>query len=98
MSELLYAGKSLSEIAGYNDLQLAYVVCRRRDSMGRLQGVREDLPPGVDVDEDGMRVVRDPVAFSEMYWQVRRCQGLNEPLIERDWCRYLAENPKLGEY
>jgi len=97
VSELLYAGKSLAEIAGYDDVQLSRVVFRRRDRYGRLLRQAEELPPGVCVDEDGMRVVTNPVPYAVMYRQVRQGQGLGRNQAEADWLRFLALNPKLGK-
>jgi hypothetical protein len=83
-------------VAGYDDEMLARVVFRRRDRYGRLVRATEDLPPGVEVDEDGQRVVTDPRPFSVMYRQVRMSQGMSREEAEDDWLLYKAANPALG--
>jgi len=97
VSELLYAGKSLKEVAGYDDRQTYRVVFRRRDRFGRLVRTNDELPPGVDVDEDGMRVVRRPVSYQTMFRQLRREQGYDDPSIDQNWNEFLAANPKFGK-
>lgn len=93
----MYAGKSLSEIARLDDYQLRWVVFRRRDKYGGLmRRGANDLPPHVQVDANGMRVVTNPQPFSKMFRDVKRRQGVvNERDIEERWKQYTAENPQL---
>lgn len=98
VSELLYASKSLQEIAGYDTYQILKVVARKRDKYGRLvrraEG-EEELPDWVKVDEDGMRIVENPVPFSKTFRQVKEYQGLDEIGTEKAWQEYLCDNPCL---
>jgi hypothetical protein len=92
---LLYAGKTLAEVAGYDDSQLSRVIFRRRDGHGAL--VRGDtLPPWVHVDSNGMRVVKDPRPFAEVFRRVKKWQGLEKEQAEQAWKKWRGENPKYG--
>ena len=98
MSECLYAGKTLVEVAGYTDWQLSYVLCRRRDKAGRLdRSPREELPPWVEVDDDGMRVIRNPVPLGVAFKQVQRRRGRTDEQAVAAWQRWLDDNPKFGK-
>lgn len=96
ISELVFAGKSLEEIAGYDPWQWRDVLTRARDSQGKI--IRgEKLPPWVHVDSDGMRVIRKPVAYETMFKSVRtKLAGMTPEEAERDWERWRAMNPKFG--
>lgn len=93
VSELLYAGKTLQEIAGYDNYQLLWVLFRKRDKYGRLIRVDSELPPWVKVDANGMRVVGKRVSFGAMYKQVKRTQGLSKEEADKKWKDYLETNP-----
>ncbi len=95
VSELLYAGKSLSEIAGYDALVLKWVVFRKRNKYGALVQAHDELPPGVEVDDDGMRIISNPVPFSAMFRQVKKRQGLNKEQTEAQWQEWLLVNPQF---
>jgi len=92
----VYAGRTLAEVAGLDDVQVAGILFRPRDKYGRLRK-RPDLPPGVEVDDEGMRVVKNPVPYAVMFRQVRRRQGLNEEQVEASWREFLSANPKFGK-
>lgn len=96
VSELMYAGKSLEEIASYDPAQLLWVISRKRDRCGKLIRNRELLPPGVHVDENGMRIVKNPTPFNVMFKQVKTRQGLTREEVAAEWAEYRANNPKLG--
>lgn len=92
---MLFGCKSLREIAGYDDVQIVHVLARRRDKWGKL--VRsEELPPGVEVDDDGQRIVTRPVPFKRMYRMVKKLQGLPAEKIDTAWDEWQADNPKFG--
>jgi hypothetical protein len=95
VSELLFGEKSLAEIAGYDDRQLHYVVSRPRDKQGRLYRRGGDLPEGVETDAQGMRIVREPVAFAQMFREVQEYQGVPEPEQAARWQTYREANPGL---
>jgi hypothetical protein len=83
-------------VAGYDDYFLRHVLALPRDRAGRL--VRgEQLPPGVEVDEDGMRVVRNPVPFARMFRQVKERQGYDEERARYAWHDWLLDNPRFGK-
>lgn len=96
VSELMYAGKTVREIAGYDTVQMLGVIWRKRDKYGKL--IRNnDLPEGVEVDEDGMRTISNPVPFRDMFIGVRRnIVGESDTSAEAAWERYCEDNPKLG--
>ncbi len=96
VSELLYAGKTLAEVAGYDDVLLERVVCRKRDEYGRLVRHDSELPPWVEVDADGMRTISRPVPFARMFHAVKRYQGATVEHAEAAWKEYLKANPRLG--
>ena len=98
VSELLYAGKTLAEIADYDGVQMMLIVCRKRDKYGKL--IRgEQLPPGVEVDSEGMRVVSNPVSFEGMFrgLKLKQTRG-NRELTEQLWEGYLEANPSLRKF
>lgn len=94
MSDLLYAGKTRQEIAGYTNTFLCGVLFLRRNKYGEL--IRDTgLPPHVEVDDNGMRKISNPVPFSEMFFSVQASKGLNKEQVAERWDRYLDLNPKL---
>jgi hypothetical protein len=95
VSELVYSGKTLADIAGYDNYQFLRVICRRRDRYGKL--VRgEELPEWVEVDEDGMRTIGNPVPYEVMYKQVKTSSGMERDQAERSWEQFLEEHPRFG--
>lgn len=96
MSELLYAGKSLAEVAGYDLRQLRLVICRPRDANGRLVRGGERLPPWVEVDAEGQRVVSNPVPFQEAFYQVQARAGRNRAQAADAWLDWRLRNPRFG--
>lgn len=73
------------------------MVARSRDAQGQLIRSGGQLPPGVQTDAEGMRVVvGEPVSFGTMFRQVRRYQGLTDAEAEASWAAYLAEHPHCG--
>ncbi len=96
MSELLYAGKTMVEIAGWDDCQMRWVVCRKRDKSGRLVRRDPSLPDWVETDERGMRVVTNPVPYSTMFRQVMRGRGLTDREAAVAWAAWRTENPQFG--
>ena len=97
VSDLTYAGKPLSEIAGYDDLQLRWIIFRARDKHGRLIRKTKDLPDWVEVDEEGQRIISNPKPFEFMFRQVQLNRGKSREEADKDWQGFLAENPKLGK-
>ena len=97
VSELLYAGKTLDQIAGWSTLFMNRVLLLARDQSGRLIPPNEMLPDGVEVDARGMRVVppdqRRP--FTQTYRRVKEAQGLSGEESQKYWDRYLNQNPQL---
>ncbi len=67
------------------------VVGLRRDKWGALVRHTEDLPPWVEVDDEGMRIVSRPTSFGKMYRQVKRGQGLSKDKAEQAWVAYVAD-------
>lgn len=96
VSELLYAGKSLAEVAGYDTIQMVWVVCRKRDKWGRLVRNVDSLPPWVAVGEDGMRIVTSPMPFQSLYYRSKIYQGADPVEAHKSWQEYQLDNPKLG--
>ena len=96
VAELLNANKPLAEVAGYDDVQMRWLLFRERDRWGQLMRVDKDLPPWVHVDEDGMRIVKNPTPFEKMYKQVRQYQRWTPENIEDDWLDFKRHNPKMG--
>lgn len=99
MCEMLYAGKTRAEVAGYDDAFMHWVLCRRRDESGRLVRNPHDLPAWVvkNLDSRGHWVIRHPRPFSTMFHQLKEQQGLNEEERRRAWQAWRAENPGYGE-
>lgn len=96
VSQLLYAGKTLQEIAGYDPYQLVWVVSRKRDKDGRLVRKSDELPPWVKVDERGMRIPSsNAMNFATMFEKVKEWQGLDKKQTQESWDKYLEDNPRL---
>ena len=93
VSELLYGGKSMLEIAGYTPYVLRDVLGLRRDDGGRL--VRgSGLPPWVKVDAQGHRVIAGkPMTYAAMYAQVRKNRGATDEEVAAQWQHYVLDNP-----
>ncbi len=63
----------------------------RRDKWGALVKHVEDLPPWVEVDDDGMRIISKPQSFGKMFRQVKKFQGLNKEKAEQAWVAYASK-------
>lgn len=98
MSELLYAGKTRAEIAGYDDLFTRWVLCRRRDEDGSLVRVPDGLPSWVTrhLDSRGHWVVKNPQSFGSVFRKVKEQQGFSETEQQRAWQLWRQENPGYG--
>lgn len=84
VSEMVNAGMQLSQIAGLDLVQMEHIIFRPRNKNGSLK--RDyGLPEGVHVDEDGMRVVKNAMDYSEAH---RRAGG-----DERAWKEFVDNNP-----
>ena len=98
VSELAYHGHTRVQIAGYDLRYVTYVLGRRRDERGRLIRHPADWPAHVEVDSEGMRVVRNPVGFSTMFMQVKkRSHGLDDAEAREQWAQFRADNPRMGQ-
>lgn len=95
----MYAGKTRSEVAGYDDAFMQWVLCRRRDDSGGLVRTDPDLPRWVteNLDSTGQWVVRNPKPFGTMFHQVMKQRGLTEQERIRAWQEWKAENPAYDE-
>jgi hypothetical protein len=99
VSELRRDGHTIRQIAGYDTRQMFYIICRKRDKHGRLiRSALERLPPWVEVDDDGMRTVNNPVGFGDMFSQVqRKVRKKTATEATAAWQAYLADNPGLRQ-
>jgi hypothetical protein len=52
-----------------------------------------ELPDWVEVDDQGMRIVTNPIPFREMFWEVNG-HLLPEEILTA-WHAYLVDNPQL---
>ena len=98
VSELLYAGKTRAEIAGYDDLFTRWVLCRRRDENGSLVRVPDDLPAWVSrhLDSRGHWTIKDSQSYSSVFRDVKAHQGLSEQEQRTAWQLWRRENPGYG--
>lgn len=96
--ELMYAGKTRAEIAGYDDVFMRWVLCRQRDDQGRLVRVPDGLPGWVmkHLDSDGHWSIKNPQPFGSMFRDVKKQQGLSEIEQQRAWSLWKLENPGYG--
>lgn len=94
VSELLYAGRRLKDIAGYDSRQLRWVEFRPRDGRGNLR--TDDLPPWVHVDNDGMRVVENPTSFAACFRMAQEWRGADGRQAAAAWDEYMRANPGLA--
>lgn len=97
--ELLYAGKTRAEIAGYDDAFMSWVLCRPRDENGSLVRVPTGLPSWVTkyLDSRGHWTVKDPRPFSVMFHEVMERRGLEKAEARRAWELWRQDNPGYGE-
>lgn len=91
--ELLYAGKTLAEVAGYDDAFMRYVLCRPRDEYGRLLRHSRDLPWWVTTDADGQWVIRNSEPYAIAFDRVLEVQGFDESQRRCAWAQWRLENP-----
>ncbi|MDE2100648.1 MAG: hypothetical protein KGL39_25615 [Patescibacteria group bacterium] len=95
VSELLYAGKQLSEIAGYSTNQIQNVLGLDRDESGRLMRRPEGTPRWVKTDSKGMRVVPTSAAVPSMEVAIRLIAKRTGRDPDKAWQLFLTNNPKL---
>lgn len=99
VSQLLYGGKTLAEVAGYTTVQLQHVLFLKRDKWGNLVEPGEELPDGVEVDERGMRIPSKQSyrgGFTQTYRQIKKKQGLSDAEAQAAWEAYMAREPELA--
>lgn len=96
ISELLQGGRSLAEIAGYDDSFITGCLWLSRDETGRLIQTGEELPPWVLVDRNGQRLVANPQPLSHLFREVQRWRGVSAEGAEQAWQQWLERNPKCG--
>ena len=97
--DLLYAGKTREEIAGYDDAFMRWVLCRPRDENGDLIRVPSDLPRWVAryLDSKGHWSIKDPQPYGRVFQQVKKQQGFSEEEREQAWRLWKQDNPSFGE-
>lgn len=97
VSDLLYAGKTLEQIAGWSTAFMNRVLLLPRDSSGRLVPPSEQLPDGVEVNADGQRVIpHDQLRpFTQSFRRAKEMQGLSMHDAQAHWDDYLNRNPRL---
>lgn len=99
MSELLYAGKTLTEIAGYTPW-VRMALFAPRDKHGRLRREDKGLPEGVEVDDNGYRVVGEGsskrTTMAQAIKRAWRRHGMTKQQVEEAWARYKEANPDMG--
>lgn len=80
-----------------SDVQLQWIVSRKRDQSGRLTS-STGLPPGVEVDSRGMRVISSPSVggFKQMYHKVWAKRGLKPDQVKDNWQKWLDNNPSYS--
>jgi hypothetical protein len=93
-SELMYAGKTLEEIAGLSTVQITWVLCRRRDQYGRL--IRANgLPEHVlrTMDAEGKRVVSGNKTrpYKSIFMRTWQRRGDTEQQAEARWDEYCQQ-------
>jgi hypothetical protein len=91
VAELVYGGKTLAEIAGYDDAQTHFVLFRKRDKDGVIvrKGGKNDYPDHVKFDSNGMRVITNPCGYREMYLGVHRKRGVKD--LDKTWDGFLTK-------
>lgn len=69
-----------------------------RDNTGKIIRKRTDLPEGVLVDANGMRVLsnKKPITLKEAFRKINRKRGLSKEQVEEAWRKYEADNPRMG--
>lgn len=95
----MYAGKTRSEIAGYDDTFMRWVLCRPRDENGGLIRSDPDLPRWVtaNLDSRGQWSLRNPRPYSAMFHQVAQHRGLDEKQCKEAWRQWREENPEYDK-
>lgn len=99
VSELLYSGKTLAEIAGYTTVFIRKVLLLRRDKYGKLADPENELPPWVHVDANGMRTIpkEQRCSFTNAYKRAKTIQGLSKDDAQKAWEKYLDKEVQLAD-
>lgn len=87
----------MAEVAGLDSYQMNQVICRPRDSRGRLIRPVPGMPEGAVVDEEGMRRVGNVAPMESAVRRARIEAGAAPGEVDRLWKEFLAENPKFGK-
>lgn len=98
VSELLYAGKTRRDIAGYDDAFMSYVLCRRRDEYGELVKNDPSLPKWVqdNLDSKGRWKIRNPKSYTEVFHSALEKQGFDAAARIAAWDAWRRDNPGFG--
>ena len=99
ISQLCYGGKTLAEIAGYSTVQMQHMLLLRRDKWGNLVDPSEELPPGVEADDAGNRVIPkgSKGGFTHGFKMAKLAQGASIEEAQAAWEMYLKDNPQLAK-
>ncbi len=97
VSELFQANWRMADIASLTPW-IRRALFLPRDKYGRLKREDPDLPPGVEVDDDGKRVIKGKRAtLAQVFKQVNLERGLSLDQIKDAWAKFREQNPDMGK-
>jgi hypothetical protein len=89
---LVYAGKTLQEIAGLDVRQMRLIYFRPRDKFGNLKRVGES-----EEQAEHPTAPYQVVSYEAMFRQIWANRGKNKDEVETLWQGWLVENPSYVE-
>jgi hypothetical protein len=95
----MYAGKTLKEIAGYDDAFMRWVLCRPRDEHGSLIRHDPDLPWWVSTDSKGQWKLdpRKCQSYSAVFNKIMEQRGMDERQRRIAWAEWKGKNRNFGK-
>ncbi len=85
VSELQYHRQlTIEQIARLDDVQIGRCLNLPRDSRGNLVGAT-GLPPGVEVDEDGNRVISSPCNLGAAVVKAKKHHGVDVEVAKKQY-------------
>lgn len=99
MAELQYHRQlTLEQIARLDDVQIARCLNLPRDRRGNLLRRDSELPPGVEVDDDGLRVVSSPCGLGVAVVKARVAKGVPVDDAKRQYAEWWAREFSHSSY
>lgn len=89
---------TLAEIARLDDVQISRCLNLPRDRRGNLLRRDSELPPGVEVDDDGMRVITNNCGYGAAFVKAKVHHGMDAEDAKKQYQQWWAREYQHSSY